>query len=489
MPFFEAPDPVMQNSRNTTWSETISKKNIGGARSLWGDYWKRFNTMQIPMFGVEEYFNTAKAIAEIAVDEKDFEKLFMERNKQRQKELMAQIKKLSTASHFEKKRFPCWSAQYAAIMVCQTGCFEHFLSLLQGNVLGWEADSVEDEVPNNIMTNFREEQKFDDEEMQDPTEEDDYVLPISPSCETQIFTEYDWAYASEERKAREKSIEEKEFREKRAGDIQEITSSDDDINTREGTRRLLESSASRISRPHGSFSSHRAASRSGVDSTVNNHSHKRQRVESPATKLSPNGSIKQAIDGSSKKRSISHGDDDGRGNKRRKTQSPVPALAPNASSSVQQTTVESTEKNPKKRVRFDGDDGGDDHEHKRRRTHSPAPTLPPNGSSIPQTTVESLEKGSKKRSRSDDVDVDHGNKRQKTQTSTSDMTPHLSSSPQQAADGNVVRKGYTVNGAPKSWKRSKIGNPKLRPLRRSTRRSGTSTFQELDSSGKPRPIR
>ncbi|KAL7949985.1 hypothetical protein V8C42DRAFT_309151 [Trichoderma barbatum] len=381
---------------------------------------------------------------------------FKERNRERQKELLDFFSSTAWAAH-DKEMFPCWAAQRTAILACQTGYFEHFVSLLKGNVLGWEADEVQNEDSDDTTTDFGEE--------------------------TQMFTEYDIHIANEDFKADLKSMEENDNREERVGDVQEINSSDDEISRHGHTRRRLESSARRPSASHGSFSVHGAGGGSVVEKTTasanGSHSRKRQKIESPATPPTPDtASVQQTTVGSSKKRSRA-GDDDHR-RKRQRTQSPVPTLTPNAPSSVRQTAVESSKTNSKRRSRSDDDDD-DDRGHKRQRTQSPAPALPPITSSTQQAAFGS----SKKRVR------------ERTEDPAPNLTSSLSSSIQQAADGNVTRKRPRANGRRKSQKQDpSLSTPdatsedaKPQPLRRSTRRTNKSTLQELDRSGKPRSIR
>ncbi|KAL6795550.1 hypothetical protein J3E68DRAFT_351537 [Trichoderma sp. SZMC 28012] len=237
MTLFEVPDVTMQKTRNDAWCKKIGGKHLGGPRELWGDYWRRFNTMQIPMLGEDEYFKTATAIAEVAANEEEFEKLFITRNKQREEELLDLIDDITEAIVWDKGRFPCWAARHAALNAGRTGCFEYFVSLLQGNVLGWEADRAGDGMPNNVVTHFGEEaQKPDDEEVQGSSDNEDCVdyagsighkgslSPCPPSSKTQRWGDTDHFYAMQDLEAYIKSKrelkEEQEYREKRAKDIQ-----------------------------------------------------------------------------------------------------------------------------------------------------------------------------------------------------------------------------------------------------------------------------
>lgn len=237
MTLFEVPDVTMQKTRNDAWCKKIGGKHLGGPRELWGNYWRRFNTMQIPMLGEDEYFKTATAIAEVATNEEEFEKLFIKRNKQREEELLDLINDITEVIVWDKGRFPCWAARHAALNAGRTGCFEYFVSLLRCNVLGWEADRAGDDVSNNSIAHFGDEaQKPDDEEVQGSSDYEDCIdyagsighegslSPCFPSSKTQRWGDTDHFYAMEDLEAYIKSKreikEEEEYREKRAKDIQ-----------------------------------------------------------------------------------------------------------------------------------------------------------------------------------------------------------------------------------------------------------------------------
>ncbi|KAL5085304.1 hypothetical protein Trisim1_010742 [Trichoderma cf. simile WF8] len=391
MKLFEVPDVTKQKTRNDAWSKKIGGKHIGGPRELWGDYWRRFNIMQIPMLGEDEYFRTATEIAEVAANEEEFEKLFIKRNKQREKELMDLVDDITEAIGWDKARFPCRAARRAAINANRTGCFEYFVSLLRGNVLGWEADSARGDMPNNATAhvgedaqkqNDEETQRPDDEEVQGSSDYEDWIeyeipfghegplSPYSPNCETQFWGDTDHFYAREDLEAyieaKTEFEEEQEYREKRAKDIQEIDSSDEeDMSHHEYERRLLKSPIRHTSTSHSSFSAHGVSNGDAVEkqSTPTNSSHiwKYQRSGSPVTAASPNASsIKQKTLGNSRKRVRFHDDEDDREHKRQRTQSPVPTLPSDAPFTQQSAVKSSMKRRGSDEVEDDEDDDDDD---------------------------------------------------------------------------------------------------------------------------------
>lgn len=441
----------MRKTRNDAWCKKVGGKHLGGPRKLWGDYWRRFNTMQIPILGEDEYFKTATEIAEVAANEEEFEKLFMKRNQQRQEELFDLIDDITRAIAWDKGQFPCSAARRAALKAGTTGCFEYFVSLLRGNVLGWEADKAGDDVPKNAVAHFAEEPKRpDDKETQRPNQQEvqgsnGYNGPIghwgSPSPyssigKTQRWGDIDHFYATEDLEAYTKSKrgfrQEQEYREQRAKGIQEIYPSNEEyMSHNEYDRRLLNSPYKNTSASHSFFSAHEIANE---DAAVKNSrptddslKRKHRRSESPVTAASPNASsIKQSTPGSSREGVGFHDNEDHREHKRQRTQSPVPTLPSDAPSAL--GTAESS----MKRRRSDGDEDdiedNVDHERKRQRTQSPVPAVPPPASSVQQPAVAD----SKKRYRSNDADDDdednQGRKRQKMENTASDPTPPDSSS-------------------------------------------------------------
>ncbi|KAK4081549.1 uncharacterized protein Triagg1_2290 [Trichoderma aggressivum f. europaeum] len=430
MTLFKAPDVTMRKTRNDAWLKKVGGKRLGGPRQLWGDYWRRFNTMQIPILGEDEYFKTATEIAEVAANEEEFENLFMKRNQQRQEELLDLTADITRAIAWDKCQFPCSAAKGAARKAGTTGCFEYFVSLLRGNVLGWEADEAGDDVPNNAIADSGEEpKKPDDKETQKPYGKEvqsfgDYIYkdymyrgrmghwgspsPYSSMGRTQRWGDIDHFYAGEDLDAYAKSRrglrQEQGYREQRATDIQEINSSDkEDMNHHENDRWLLNSPYNNASASHSFFPAHGIAngaaavekSRPANDSLIRKH----RRSESPATAASPNASsIKQTTPGGSKKgvrfQDDDDDDDDEREHKRQRTQSPVPTLHVPSDTPSALGAAESSMKRRRSDSDEDDDEDDVDRGRKRQRRQSPAPAMPPASSSVQQSAVANPEKRS-----------------------------------------------------------------------------------------------
>ncbi|KAL7936930.1 hypothetical protein V8C35DRAFT_211430 [Trichoderma chlorosporum] len=126
------------------WNEHVQPE-MQGRHLLWGDYWNRFNTMQIPILNKYNYFDKALAVAKLANGQKDeFERIFEEENRKRREEVLKLMSQAGLEAIYGKDAFPCDDARNTVSTVCGNGCLEGFLRLLKGTVFGWEADVIND---------------------------------------------------------------------------------------------------------------------------------------------------------------------------------------------------------------------------------------------------------------------------------------------------------------------------------------------------------
>jgi hypothetical protein len=452
---------------------------------LWGEYWERFNTIRIPILGEDEYFNSAIAIVKASKDKEDFERLFEKTNKQRWEKFRSLMVNISREIDRTEESFPCQAAHLATFNACNNSCLEHFVGLLKGHVLGWEADVVESHAePEALSDNsdvtkeisretqkpieeetqnpLREETQIPiEEETQGPIEEDysyDYPLTgqIPPEWESQHDPERDWTYRTpSERKASRERYEENfvfigtysEYLAPTADDAAPgARDSDDEVPSLQQLPSLL------------------------LDDT-----------------------------------SISEKEDEGKA-----TQDVLGKHLSSPSKDENSTLT-------KKRVRFDDDDDDDiiNHEHKRRKlenTTAHTPTSPTSPTSHASSSIQQPAGGgvSKKRSRSDDEEEDeeedNGYKRQKIESLPSPPTSHTSpaSSTEDISTSHLPSENpeknpeeqvpETISGERKRRKQSSTSRaPRTKssrniPNTRSSRRAKSSTLWELDSSGKPHSV-
>ncbi|KAL7895269.1 hypothetical protein HDV63DRAFT_391383 [Trichoderma sp. SZMC 28014] len=187
MPPFETPSPPFRSSQLRTWFEHVEPQ-MQLPELLWGDYWKRFNTIQIPIFGESDYFNNAIRVAKLAGGRKaDFERIFEEENKQQREKLLSLLARAANQTIYNEEIFPCKDARERVFDVCQTGYFINFVRLLKGNAFGWEADIAEDAQLNGATGNLGEETQAVADHIQDRLEEN------NPHDETQ-WPDDDYSY-------------------------------------------------------------------------------------------------------------------------------------------------------------------------------------------------------------------------------------------------------------------------------------------------------
>ncbi|KAH0496714.1 hypothetical protein TgHK011_004063 [Trichoderma gracile] len=151
---FEKPGKPYRMSHIEKWE----KYGVGGSDLLWGSYWERFNTVQMPIFGETEYFNYALEIAKLAKGSKEeFERIYTQRNKERLGEFLELLEKADNRAFWKHEEFPCEDASDKICAVCQTGALEDFARLLRGITFGWEADIVHDVQPDNHLSESEED--------------------------------------------------------------------------------------------------------------------------------------------------------------------------------------------------------------------------------------------------------------------------------------------------------------------------------------------
>ncbi|ETS05679.1 kinase-like protein [Trichoderma reesei RUT C-30] len=141
MPPFENAPPYYMRRTLRTWYNQV-EPDLRDPELLWGDFWKRFNTVRIPVLPEEEYFERALEIAKSAKDRGDYEKIFEERNARDWQELLDLMSETTRHTLYHHDNFPCDDAWRKARKASQTGSLMEFVRLLKGVAFGWEADEV-----------------------------------------------------------------------------------------------------------------------------------------------------------------------------------------------------------------------------------------------------------------------------------------------------------------------------------------------------------
>lgn len=181
-------------------------------RNRYGEYYERFNTIQIPILGESDYFDDAIEVAKLAHgQEAEFERIFTDRNTKRREKLLSQIARVASQIIYMDENFLCKDARNAVSEVCQTGCLLGFLRLLKGITYGWEADVAEDAQLNSgtylndeIQSSTEKPQPMDDERIHGAIDErvDTYHYEIDSDYngETQLVDDHFYYEALREKR-------------------------------------------------------------------------------------------------------------------------------------------------------------------------------------------------------------------------------------------------------------------------------------------------
>ncbi|KAL6881408.1 hypothetical protein J3F83DRAFT_54939 [Trichoderma novae-zelandiae] len=196
---FETPGRPYRLSHIHAWNKV--GLSIGTPDHLWGPLWRRFNTIQIPIFGEVDYFNHAMEIAKLANgNAEEFERIYTQRNKERMGELLDLLMDAAQNVHRSKKTFPCQDAREKILAVCRTGSLEDFARLLKGVTFGWEADTTQDAPSDDSPEGSNEEMHPVVEPNPYGYDSDDIRLTahyhsLCPTAPTQrLKSEYDYYY-------------------------------------------------------------------------------------------------------------------------------------------------------------------------------------------------------------------------------------------------------------------------------------------------------
>ncbi|QYS96904.1 hypothetical protein H0G86_004141 [Trichoderma simmonsii] len=169
MPSFEKPKGPFDPSQLRAWSDNVEPQ----VRDLlWGDYWQRFNTIQIPIFGSDVYFENALHFAKLAKGQKEeFERMFEAENKRRQK-LASKMFTVAMRAIDEDETYLCKNARDRVSELCQTGCYIDFLRLLIGISHDWDESAAQDSQSDGDTGDLSEETQDSADQIQDSDDEE-----------------------------------------------------------------------------------------------------------------------------------------------------------------------------------------------------------------------------------------------------------------------------------------------------------------------------
>ncbi|KAH0491206.1 hypothetical protein TgHK011_002646 [Trichoderma gracile] len=200
---FEPPNPRHHKYKNAEWRRT-APHDIKHPDFLWSDYWRRFNTMQIPLFDEDEYYDVAIAAARESNGQEEFEQRLDKINRQQRKKLTAIMDHALKDALANAESFTSNDAWRTAVHASQTGCLQYFVQLLEGVVSGRKAAVVAaDEAPldndthENLDDKARNEQTRDVVQARAYTDDRGYPYmdgPMPRYWQAQHPDEYEWNY-------------------------------------------------------------------------------------------------------------------------------------------------------------------------------------------------------------------------------------------------------------------------------------------------------
>ncbi|KAM6485333.1 hypothetical protein HDV62DRAFT_285602 [Trichoderma sp. SZMC 28011] len=169
MPSFEKPKGPFDPSQLRAWSDNVEPQMRD---LLWGDYWQRFNTIQIPIFGPDVYFENALHFAKLAKGQKkEFERMFEAENKRRQK-VASRMFTAAMRAIDKDETYLCKNARDRVSELCQTGCYIDFLRLLIGITHDWDESAAQDSQSDGDTGDLSEETQDSADQIQDSDDEE-----------------------------------------------------------------------------------------------------------------------------------------------------------------------------------------------------------------------------------------------------------------------------------------------------------------------------
>ncbi|KAL2756520.1 hypothetical protein ACRALDRAFT_1062274 [Sodiomyces alcalophilus JCM 7366] len=132
---FDPPNGTYQKEK--IWINT-AKPGFRNPKRVWNEYWKRFNTITIPLLDEDAYFADAIAAAKRAQDRDHLEELLAEKFEERRQDLTNLLTDIFLAARCDRKNFPSQAVCNAARKVGETGSLDSFLQFVCGVAFNWK---------------------------------------------------------------------------------------------------------------------------------------------------------------------------------------------------------------------------------------------------------------------------------------------------------------------------------------------------------------
>ncbi|KAK1659891.1 hypothetical protein BDP55DRAFT_562151, partial [Colletotrichum godetiae] len=134
MPAFQP--PKMTYEKNKAWRR-IAKPDFHNPKMIWGDYWRRFNTIAVPLLDEDAYFADIMAAAKHAENRGHLEELLAAKHEERRRDLDNFVRDIALSSINFRQHFSSTSTRDAALKIGQTGSMDSFIQFVCGVVFGW----------------------------------------------------------------------------------------------------------------------------------------------------------------------------------------------------------------------------------------------------------------------------------------------------------------------------------------------------------------
>ncbi|KAK2006153.1 hypothetical protein LZ32DRAFT_611518 [Colletotrichum eremochloae] len=147
MPAFQPPG--MTYEKNKAWRR-IAKPDFSNPKMIWGDYWRRFNTITVPLLDEDAYFADVMAAAKHAENRGHLEELLAEKHEERRRDLDKAIRDIALSSIYFRQHSSSRTTRDAALKIGQTGSMDSFIQFVCGVIFGWS--SAEDQQLMQVTT-------------------------------------------------------------------------------------------------------------------------------------------------------------------------------------------------------------------------------------------------------------------------------------------------------------------------------------------------
>jgi hypothetical protein len=148
---FSPPDYTRE--KDLQW-QAFAKVGCRDSRPLWTDYWRRFNTITIPLLDEDAFFSDALAAAKVARNREHLEELLEEKSKERRAELEKVLDEIPYAIIYDKSPSSPEPAWDGVRKVGRSGSLDSFIQLASGIVWGWGDKQMGERRPHRESSPF-----------------------------------------------------------------------------------------------------------------------------------------------------------------------------------------------------------------------------------------------------------------------------------------------------------------------------------------------